>query len=294
MDEPLNTSTALDRFTQELFDDLFAPGQKTGAAVTEAEKARIDQLVAEADTQTLTAPIIDLFTELLALRKANHISPEQLDLSRQRLADLAIKHQQIDEHGVSVGGRVSRAHPIVQEAIERVDNYLDCKTTEAPSGIELWEQITVNAERIKAKLKITDDAWNSYSGQISHCIDSVDILADIVDLPPQTIQEVGRVTSNYRMRLTPYYASLIQTGRPNDPVLLQSVPTAEMVDNVGVEIPPVAADHSPARLIDQFYPRVVTIKVTNMCAMYCTHCLRLAHIGKKRIAFTPTRPTRKH
>ena len=49
----------------------------------------------------------------------------------------------------------------------------------------------------------------------------------------------------------------------------------------GEEIPPVAADHSPARLIDQFYPRVVTIKATNMCAMYCTHCLRIAHIGKK-------------
>jgi lysine 2,3-aminomutase len=54
-----------------------------------------------------------------------------------------------------------------------------------------------------------------------------------------------------------------------------------MIDNVGIEIPPVAADHSPARLIDQFYPRVLTIKATNMCAMYCTHCLRIAHIGKK-------------
>jgi lysine 2,3-aminomutase len=26
---------------------------------------------------------------------------------------------------------------------------------------------------------------------------------------------------------------------------------------------------------------VVTIKATNMCAMYCTHCLRIAHIGRK-------------
>jgi lysine 2,3-aminomutase len=83
------------------------------------------------------------------------------------------------------------------------------------------------------------------------------------------------------MRLTPYYASLIQPGKPNDPVLLQSVPSGAMVDNVGIEVPPVAADHSPARLIDQFYPRVLTIKATNMCAMYCTHCLRIAHIGKK-------------
>jgi lysine 2,3-aminomutase len=63
--------------------------------------------------------------------------------------------------------------------------------------------------------------------------------------------------------------------------MLQSIPTGEMIDNAGIEIPPVAADHSPARLIDQFYPRVVTIKATNMCAMYCTHCLRIAHIGRK-------------
>ena len=83
------------------------------------------------------------------------------------------------------------------------------------------------------------------------------------------------------MRLTPYYASLIQPEKDNDPILLQSVPTGEMIDNIGTEIPPVAADHSPARLIDQFYPRVLTIKATNMCAMYCTHCLRIAHIGKK-------------
>ena len=83
------------------------------------------------------------------------------------------------------------------------------------------------------------------------------------------------------MRLTPYYTSLIMPGKINDPVMLQSIPTGEMIDNAGIEIPPVAADHSPARLIDQFYPRVVTIKATNMCAMYCTHCLRIAHIGRK-------------
>lgn len=91
------------------------------------------------------------------------------------------------------------------------------------------------------------------------------------------------------MRLTPYYASLIMPNKLDDPVLIQCVPTGEMVDNVGVEIPPVAADHSPARLIDQFYPRVLTIKSTNMCAMYCTHCLRIAHIGKKKTEFTKKR-----
>jgi lysine 2,3-aminomutase len=107
-----------------------------------------------------------------------------------------------------------------------------------------------------------------------------------LDLPAAALEEVLRVTRDYRMRLTPYYASLIQPGRLDDPVLLQSVPSAEMVDNVGEDIPPVAADHSPARLIDQFYPRTATIKATNMCAMYCTHCLRIAHIGQKDRLYT--------
>ena len=123
--------------------------------------------------------------------------------------------------------------------------------------------------------------WLSYPQQLSHAIDSVETLARVINLPPSAIRDIIRVTESYRMRLTPYYASLIQPGCVNDPVLIQSVPSGEMVDNVGIEIPPVAADHSPARLVDQFYPRVVTIKVTNMCAMYCTHCLRIAHIGKK-------------
>ena len=182
---------------------------------------------------------------------------------------------------MTVGGRVNQALSIVERANERVVNYLKNKDTEAPSGIELWDNIQENVRRIKSTLNIDDDEWNSYSGQLKHCIDSVEKLSKIIDLPSQIIEELKRVTRSYRMRLTPYYASLIQPGRKNDPILLQSVPTGEMVDNIGIEIPPVAADHSPARLIDQFYPRVLTIKATNMCAMYCTHCLRIAHIGKK-------------
>ncbi len=113
----------------------------------------------------------------------------------------------------------------------------------------------------------------------------METLAKCLDMPADVIKDVTRITEQYRMRLTPYYCSLIQKT-DNDPVLLQAVPTAEMVDNVGVELPPVASDHSPVRLIDQFYPRVVAMKVTNICAMYCTHCLRIAHIGKTDHVFS--------
>jgi lysine 2,3-aminomutase len=230
---------------------------------------------------SLTNPILTFFRRLSQLKEEENISADTLGFTRRDLVELALKHRDIDEHGVTVGGRLARALPIVEEANARVEFYTRDKDSEAPSGIEVWEKIQDNAGRIKNMLKMTDEDWNSYAGQLRNAIDSVETLSKILDLSEDTTREIGRVTRHYRMRLTPYYASLIMPGKTNDPVLLQSVPTGEMVDNAGIEIPPVAADHSPARLIDQFYPRVLALKATNMCAMYCTHCLRIAHIGKK-------------
>ncbi len=273
----------IDIFTREFFDTLFQ-GNETCEDTN--LKTQINDLKEAALTQKLTRPIIALFSRLKSLLETKTLSPKAFGLSRSDLTALALKHENIDEHDVSVGGRVCKALPIVEEAIARVDDYLLAKTEQAPSGFELWDSIRETQEKIKSYLNMTEDDWNSYSGQIKHCIDSVEDLSKVIDLPEKVIREVTHVTRDYRMRLTPYYASLIQASAANDPILLQSVPTGEMVDNVGIEIPPVAADHSPARLIDQFYPRVVTIKATNMCAMYCTHCLRLAHIGKKDRIYT--------
>jgi len=273
-----------DAFTRELIEGLFNPsGQKISETRTVSEKQslEINSLFKAAENTELTKPVIDLFVRLKSINRDLNITPDAFGISKDALLSLAKKHQNIDEHGVSVGGRVTRALPIVEQANKRIVDYLERKTIEAPSGIELWDSIQENGRRIRLMLDISDESWNSYSGQLKHCIDSVEKLSKVIDLPVQIIKEVGRVTQNYRMRMTPYYASLIQSHKINDPVLLQSVPTGEMVDNIGIEIPPVAADHSPARLIDQFYPRVLTIKATNMCAMYCTHCLRIAHIGKK-------------
>ncbi len=276
----MNISDKLDNFTIRLLENFFS-GSNEKNAVSPAQDARIKSLFSKSVSEKLTSNIAELFKALKEIRQSRGVSPVVFDISEDDLTDLAVKHQEIDEHGVSVGGRVDRALPIVEQAGARVDHYLKQKEHEAPSGMELWDRIADNHFRIKSYLGMTDEDWNSFSGQLKFAIESLETLGKILNLPVSSLEEVGRVIQNYRMRLTPYYAGLIMPDSLNDPVLLQAVPTAEMVDNAGIEIPPVAADHSPARLVDQFYPRVVTIKVTNMCAMYCTHCLRIAHIGKK-------------
>ena len=236
----ISTDTkSLDIFTKEFFDTLFA-GNNTCEDTN--LKTQINGLKQSAMDQELTAPIIALFSKLKTIQETLALSPKAFGLSPSDLTALALKHEKIDEHDVSVGGRVCKAIPIVKEAISRVDEYLCAKTEQAPSGFELWDSILETQEKIKSYLKMSEEDWNSYAGQISHCIDSVEDLSKVIDLPEKVIREVTHVTQNYRMRLTPYYASLIQAAAINDPILLQSVPTGEMVDNVGIEIPPVAAD----------------------------------------------------
>ena len=275
----MEPETKLDSYTAELLDSICS---KSEQELSENVENEITQLYNAACDQNKTGPIVRLFARLKELSEANRKCP----FSRQQLEELAFKHQNIDEHMVSVGGRVGQALTIADDANSRVVEYLAKKESQAPSGIELWDQICENRQRIQHKLGMTDKDWNSFQGQIRNAVDSVEQLGELIDLPDSALRDITRVTRNYRMRLTPYYTSLIMPGKVNDPVMLQSVPTGEMVDNAGIEIPPVAADHSPARLVDQFYPRVVTIKSTNMCAMYCTHCLRIAHIGKKDKMFS--------
>lgn len=267
----------LDAYTTELLDELC----KDGGAADAAPVAELRAQYARACESDSTAAIVDFFA---ALRESG-AGAAALGVTRDDLAALCERHAQLDEHGVTVGGRVARAREIVRKADERVDAYLQAHPAEAPSGIELWGRIRENQDRIRAALGMADADWGSFAGQLKHAIGDVDTLAKCVPLPDDAVRDIARVTATYRMRLTPYYASLIMPDNADDPVLLQSVPTGEMVDNVGEEIPPVASDHSPVRLVDQFYPRVVAVKVTNVCAMYCTHCLRIAHIGKKDRTF---------
>ena len=150
----------LDHFTRELLDDLFAPSDSNQSCPPDLAREINDLLRQSEDTQ-MTAPIVALFTRLKEIRNTWGILPDALDISRDTLILLSEKHQNLDEHEVSIGGRVNMALPIVDQANLRVEEYLRKKDVEAPSGIELWDTIQENARRIKLALNITNEEWNS-------------------------------------------------------------------------------------------------------------------------------------
>jgi lysine 2,3-aminomutase len=271
----------IDRFDRKFFDFLFEECNKVGEISQKEKDEVLEWMELSRTSQKLTNPMVQLFKRLKEIKEGYGLSPSDIGLDMDELKLIAMKHKNIDEHGVSVGGRVFMALPIANTANARVVDYLENHKKEAPSGFELQEQIKKNRQKIQAELNMPDEAWDTYAGQIKYAITCPEQLSRILDIPQKLIEDIQRVSEVFRMRISPYYASLIMPGNVNDPILLQSVPVGDMVDNKGINIDPVASDHSPARLIDQFYPRVVTIKATNMCAMFCTYCLRLDHISDK-------------
>ena len=274
-------SNSLDGLDIKFFDYLYSKVE----LVTQVPQKEVDEakewLEISINSKKLTNPIVELFKRLKDIKQKYGATPDDLGIDRQILESLAVKHKMTDEHHVTIGGRVMISSEIVKQADARVEEYLKVRKELAPTGYELWDKILENKKRIMKSLGMSEEDWNSYPGQIKYAITSVEQLSKIINIPEALIKDIQRVSKVFRMRISPYYASLIMPEVINDPVLLQSVPTGDMVDNKGIELEPVASDHSPARLIDQFYPRVLTIKATNMCAMFCTHCLRIAHISDK-------------
>ena len=159
---------ALDSYTETLLTRLSAPPEE-GPGLSGSERDGIGALAARAREGRLTGPIIDLFAAL-AQAHDKGTGPGDLGLSTGDLRGLAARHQEIDEHMVSVGGRLTQALPIAGTANARITEYLEKKGEEAPSGIEMWDQIQENTARIKRELKMTDDDWNSFSGQIRNAV----------------------------------------------------------------------------------------------------------------------------
>jgi len=114
-----SSEVILDEFTRELLDSLFSEsGEKR--TPEESEKQRIHRMFYTARETSLTKPILDFFAELKKMRDSSGVTPQDLGFTFEDLVQLAEKHRQIDEHHVTVGGRLCRALPIVEEANARV------------------------------------------------------------------------------------------------------------------------------------------------------------------------------
>lgn len=143
---------------------------------------------------------------------------------------------------------------------------------------------------------VTTEQWNNPHWQLKNSITTVDQLSKIIKLSDYQKQEIERTVNELRsqgkepLRITPYYASLMQHDPFNpemlagekpykrvDPIFWQSVPTPAnlLFPNTGKEASMNEGSRSYGAAYQRYPNRVALFVAENTsCASYCVHCQR--------------------
>jgi lysine 2,3-aminomutase len=136
--------------------------------------------------------------------------------------------------------------------------------------IELWTDVT-------------DEQWNDWIWQLTHTINNFDQLQKVINLTESELiglQHVGK--ESIPLRITPYYAMLMDPDDPHCPIRMQAVPLAGESTRTpwDMEDPLHEDKDAPAPGLTHRYPDRVLFLITNQCSMYCRHCTRRRFSGQ--------------
>jgi len=128
----------------------------------------------------------------------------------------------------------------------------------------------------------TEEDWNDWRWQVRNRITNLEQLKQVVSLTEEEVEGVEKCLQQFRMAITPYYASLMDPEDRNCPVRKQAVPTVhETHHSVSDMADPLHEDvDSPVPGLTHRYPDRVLLLVTDQCSMYCRHCTRRRMAGQ--------------
>jgi len=124
--------------------------------------------------------------------------------------------------------------------------------------------------------------WNSWQWQLTNSITTWEQLGRFFSLSGQEIQ-AALMKHRLPLRITPYYASLIDPENPLQPIRRTMIPVVqellitpeEQADPLGEE------NQSPVPQLVHRYPDRVLFLTTGVCAAYCRYCTRSHMVSKK-------------
>jgi len=168
---------------------------------------------------------------------------------------------------------------------EMISDYLEARKN-IQTGFTCHDQYLQNKKRVLKVLNGTDEDWNNWKWQVKNSIHDAATLAKIISLTDQEINDIEKTESQYRWSISPYFASLIDPEDRNCPIRKQAVPSIlEYMDKEVIKDPYAIVYNSPAPLITRLYADRLIINVTNICAMFCRHCLRKKDIAHKDMIY---------
>ncbi|MGD2087963.1 MAG: KamA family radical SAM protein [Candidatus Aminicenantes bacterium] len=168
-----------------------------------------------------------------------------------------------------------------QKYTDMISDYLEVRD-KIPTGFNRWEQIKENKKRILQVLGGTEKDWDDWKWQISHAIRDTATLTRIISLTDQEIEDIDKTATQYRWSVSPHFASLMDPEDRNCPIRKQAVPMIlEYLDREEIEDHYAIVYNSPAPLVTRMYGDRLIINATNMCSVFCRHCLRKKDIALK-------------
>lgn len=167
----------------------------------------------------------------------------------------------------------------------KIADYLEVKD-KIPTGFSQWSRIQEQRKNILDILGGKKDEWENYKWHHQNAINKTSILKRVIHLSEKEIGDIEKTSTQYRWQISPHYLSLMNPEDRHCPVFMQSVPTiAEYLDKEEMRDPYALVYNSPAPLITRLYPDRLIINVTNICAMFCRHCLRKKDIALKDMIY---------
>jgi lysine 2,3-aminomutase len=124
---------------------------------------------------------------------------------------------------------------------------------------------------------VPDHQWDDWRWQSQNAIRSVRQLRNLLCFTNEELEAIGRLESEYKLAIPPYYFSLINPDDRNDPIRRQSVPSpleAENPSGYELEDPLEEDKDSPVPGLTHRYPDRALIVTTHVCTMYCRFCTR--------------------
>jgi lysine 2,3-aminomutase len=127
--------------------------------------------------------------------------------------------------------------------------------------------------------------WNNWYWQIRNSFTSLDQLNAFLGLSDEESSSKA-YGKNLPVRITPYYASLLDPENPLQPLRRTVVPVStELILSPGEAEDPLSENHdSPVPLIVHRYPDRVLFLVTNFCSAFCRYCTRTHLVSKQEKA----------
>ncbi|NQU35844.1 MAG: KamA family radical SAM protein [Bacteroidetes bacterium] len=124
--------------------------------------------------------------------------------------------------------------------------------------------------------------WTDWKWQIRNSYTSFSKLEKIINLSEDE-KGFKEQSLNLPIRITPYYASLLDADDSLQPLRKTMVPVLnELVVSPGEESDPLGEEHdSPVPLIIHRYPDRALFLVTGFCSAFCRYCTRSHMVSKK-------------